>query len=135
MSDTSSPVAELPFVCDQPDCNRTFSRIQGLRRHQSSTHNVRSSSNTHKWVACPECPKKLRSDGLRRHLRQVHGIYSEAKRGRPSKAKVEDWSPDDIFASVLTVLYPDGAAPLTHLSALAAFRAACADLLEATGRA
>lgn len=36
------------FVCDFPDCGRSFSRIQGLSRHKTSTHGIISEAQKKK---------------------------------------------------------------------------------------
>lgn len=68
-----SHTGDRPFICDHPECQKTFMRLSHLKRHQNLTH---LSADLKKSFSCPQCPKCFSlSHHLKRHLK----IHSEPK--------------------------------------------------------
>lgn len=134
------------FACEVPGCGRSFPSRNGLQGHMIAHRPP---------VHCPECGAEYKTPGaLGNHRKQMHGVLGpwaenkpiavekEAKkRGRPvgstnkpkpvSKAQARiDWTPDEIFESVVRSLWPEGSVPVRCLTSLWEWREATREFLE-----
>jgi hypothetical protein len=118
-----------------PECGKAFDTPQGLGSHRWAAHQVESPHrNDRKRKArtkkprpdapCPRGGKEIRADNLKRHLKNVHDIDLDAQ------AQALTFEVDDIFVTVVNLLFPTGAIPIKALPELLAWREATAKLLE-----
>lgn len=146
------------FSCDK--CEKVFNSPQGLSAHQKAhldkipcevcggmyvpgtgmsrhkTTHERDVKTKRPKGACPQCARPIRKDNLRRHLITVHGFtaaQASAALGRtpmPTEPEKPEYTADDIFDSVVAILYPDGTMPVKSLVALLRWRDATTVMLS-----
>jgi hypothetical protein len=87
---------------------------------------------------CPECGRDnfKTNIAMARHRTMEHGITPGYKKkgtnpiGRPRKEIDHEWRVEDIFAAVLSILYPKGAVPIQAIPALISWREDTQRMLE-----
>jgi hypothetical protein len=77
---------------------------------------------------CSICGKVIRSKDMARHLRQVHP--APLKLASSNGTALEPLSSEDIFDSVIGLLFPRGSIPITALTPLLRWRHATDIMLE-----
>jgi DNA-directed RNA polymerase subunit RPC12/RpoP len=118
-----------------PDCGKLYIEGTGLSVHRKVKHGVESErqrgrngapqpGSKFERVACETCGSVMRKDNLPRHMTQVH---------RQVTVTTETWSVDDIFDSVVSMLWPTGHMPVTAMTPLISWREATAKMLIEVG--
>ena len=105
-----------------PECGAMYHPGPGMARHRQTTHGVPKgtrSSHPDRRVACPECGKEIRSKDLQRHRRNVHNVRVR----KPAQVQSQpEWNVDDIFSSVVSLMWPTGDIPVKAVMSLVRWR-------------
>jgi endogenous inhibitor of DNA gyrase (YacG/DUF329 family) len=114
-----------------PDCGLRYTAGTGLGVHRKRTHGISARRASKRPLRdCPECGKTYPSKDMARHLR-THGIVRG--RGRPPKypkqQPLSEVDADDIFATVVSIIWPDGNVPVASVMALVQWREATQRML------
>jgi hypothetical protein len=121
--------SEVMHECPVPGCTRAFPSKNGLQGHMIAHRPP---------VMCPECGREYKTPGaLGNHRKTEHGIEgttpaSVAGRAK-TRAKRNGSAPvhvDDVFGSVLQVLWPSGTMPIAAVIPLLQWREATQDFLD-----
>jgi len=84
------PTAELPYVCDYPDCTKAFAKSESLKKHATLTHQIKLFKCT-----VDGCDRRLGSQNkLRSHLNIVHWLGKPSQE-RASRKEAESQRRDD----------------------------------------
>jgi hypothetical protein len=132
-SESPDPTRQLPCPeCEAAGTPRFFALPQGLGTHRQKAHGVEGTSKdvvrrrqakkakapAAAKRACPICDKKVVN--LPKHIRDVH-----------EKDKVDNGlTADDIFDSVVGMLYPGGQVPTKALTPLLTWRLQTQEMLD-----
>jgi DNA-directed RNA polymerase subunit RPC12/RpoP len=118
-----------------PECGKLYVEGTGLAVHRRSQHGVESErqkrangakpKQTKPRVACEVCGEVMRKDNLARHMATKHAQVS---------VQAEEWSVEDIFDTVVSMLWPTGHMPVKAMNPLIIWREATAKMLIEVGR-
>ena len=116
-----------------PECGKMYIEGTGLAVHRKAKHGVNGVTRAEgkvppgrklERVACEVCGMVMRKDNLSRHMARVHGQVT---------VTTEAWSVDDIFNSVVSMLWPTGHMPVMAMTPLISWREATAKMLIEVG--
>ena len=119
-------VSDEPFIC--PECDKEFDSKRSLDGHR--VHHRQSK------VPCPDCGQEYFSGpGLGVHRAAAHGLPRRgrppgAKNKEPRQPKAPDLTVDEIFNSVVGILWPKGNVPATVIVPLVRWRDATQKMLD-----
>jgi uncharacterized C2H2 Zn-finger protein len=109
-----------------PDCGELFQPGPGMSAHRRAAH---ADKPKRPKKLCPECGKAISAKDLARHIRTVHGEEPKPV-GRPSKLpRRTEWEVDDIFNTVVGLMWPGGNVPVDAFLPLIHWREATAKML------
>ena len=125
------PIA-TEFPCPQEGCDRVFPSAQALQGH----FNFHNRPKPEK-VPCPDCGEMFFSGtGMSQHRKARHNPDKVAdkqvkKQGRPRKDRIDlELTTDDLFQTVVEVLWPGGNVPVSAVLPLIQWRETTREFLE-----
>jgi DNA-directed RNA polymerase subunit RPC12/RpoP len=115
-----------------PECDRLYVEGVGLAVHRKAAHGVETerqrringAKQTKPRAACEVCGEVMRKDNLSRHMASKHAKVS---------VEMEEWSVEDIFDTVVSMLWPTGHMPVKAMTPLINWREATAKMLIEVG--
>ena len=140
LSERPEPVKPEKVKC--PECGKFYLPGVGIGVHLKAAHGKAGRTSMPKskrgQTECPDCGKLIRKGDMARHRRIHTGEPAKRAPGRPPKngAKAvttvapKEWTVDDIFASVVSILWPSGSVPVRVIAPLVEWREATKNMLE-----
>ena len=122
-----------------PECGKLYVEGVGMAVHRKMKHGVETErqkrangqkatrdqpKQTKPRAACEICGEVMRKDNLARHMVSKHSKVS---------VQTEDWSVEDIFDTVVSMLWPTGNMPVKAMNPLITWREATAKMLIEVG--